>query len=282
MMRICLPLTIALLCISSMAQADSKSWFRSKNDEVSRGNERMAQKDAKGALAAYDEAAKALPNAQGVHLDRGLALMALGEIEKAREALLLATQPPADKSLRASAYYNLGNSFYKTADAAAKQDQHEEAQKLFREAVDAYKQSLRLGPGNANAAWNLQLAARRIAEEEEKQKKEEQDQQNQDQQNQDQQNQDQQNQDQQNQDQQNQDQQNPDQKQPQQDKSQEKQPQPSPSQQDQQPQQEQKPAPRPSEAERALDALQDSEQNLQQYRARQRAMQERRKPDKDW
>lgn len=281
MTRIYLLLTITLTCATSIAHADSKGWFRSENSDVARGNERMAQKDAKGALAAYDEAAKALPNAQGVHLDRGLALMAQGESDKAREALQLATQPPADKSVRASAYYNLGNSFYKTADAAAKQDQHEDAQKLFHEAVDAYKQSLRLGPGNANAAWNLQLAARRIAEEKEKQKKEEQqqqDQQNQDQQNQDQQNQDQQNQDQQNQDQQNQDQQNQDQKQPQQDK----QPQPSPSQQDQQPPQEQKPAPRPSEAERALDALQDSEQNLQQYRARQRAMQERRKPDKDW
>ena len=268
------------------------SWLRSENSHVNEGNKKLAGGDAKGALEAYDQAARQLPSEGGVHLDRGLALLKQGDLAKARDALKLGAQSRATPAVRADAHYDLGVSFYKEADAAAGKDDHEQAQKLFRESADAFKQALRLRPGDRAAAWNYELAARRIREQQEKQKqkddqnkqKQDQDKKDQDKKDQDQQKQDG-NQDQQKQDQdqqkpdqakQDQDQQKQDQQKPDADKQkQDEQKQPDPQQAQQQPQ------PRP-EAERALDALQDGEENLERIKALQRAARERREPEKDW
>ena len=269
------------------AAAEPWSLLRSENRNVRAGNEKLAAKDVPGALEAYDRAARELPSEGGVHLNRGLALLASKKPAEAREALKLAVQSKAEPTARADAHYDLGLSFYGEADEAAGKDDHENAQKLFRESAESFKQSLRLRPGDRNTAWNYELALRRIREQEEKQKekdqkdkedqKDKQDQQNQDQQNQDQKDQ----QDQQKQDQQKQDQQKQDeQKQDQQKQDQQKQDEQKPQDQEQQEQQAQ-PKPR-SDAERALDALQDGEENLEKMKAQRRAARERRAPEKDW
>jgi Ca-activated chloride channel family protein len=265
------------------APTEKWSLLRSKNSNVEDGNQRLLAGDAKGALAAYDRAARELPSEGGVHLNRGLALLRSGDLPKARDALHLGSQPPASADVRADAYYDLGITFYKEADQRAGEQKHDEAQKLFREAAESFKQALRKRPGDRNSAWNYELAARRIREQEEEQKKQEEEQKKQDQQKQDQQKQDQQNPDQQKQDQQKQDQAKNDQQKP------EQKPQDQQGKQDQQQQQQQQqadaqqqpPAPRP-EVDRALDALQDGEENLERLRAMNRAAAERRKPDKDW
>jgi Ca-activated chloride channel family protein len=288
---------VLLLWVSaaSPARADLPEWLRRHNSEVDSGNEALNKGDAKGALEAYNRAARALPDAPGLSLDRGIALLKQGDHAKAREALLSATVPNASSDIRADAYHNLTLSFYREADGLAGQNQHAEAQKLFREAVDAAKRSLHLRPGDPNTAWNLELSARRMREEEQKKKEEdeqkEKDKQNQDQ-NKDQQNQDQ-NKDQQNQDQKDQDQQKQDDQQnqkqddqqkpepgkdkPEQDQQQPKPDQPEDQQQDQAPEQA-----LPREAEQALDSLENNEENFERYRARQRANRERRTPEKDW
>ena len=264
---------LAILALTSPVAAQGqqepfwKKWLRSPNSNVELGNERLRQQEHEDALAQYDLAARSLPGSGGVHLNRGLALLAGGDRAAARQALLLGTQPPAPRDVRADAHYNLGRAFYFEGDAAAAEDNHELAQKHFRESVGASKQTLRLRPGDRNAAWNLELALRRLREEEQKAKDQEDQQQDQDQdEKQDDQKQDDQKQDQQKQDDQKQD----DQKQDQQKQDQQKQP-PEP-----------QPAPPPSEVDRALDALQDGEENLERLRARQRAARERRKPGKDW
>ncbi len=232
-------LAAALLAAQGALAAPARAWewFRGENGNVREGNERLRANDAAGALRAYEAAARELPSDPGVHLNRGLALLALSQHDKAREAFLLATEPPAPAAIRAAAYYDLGLAFYRQADAAATaaandaiaqgaaqpsavqpgtgqqgtgaapEADHREAQRLFREAADGFRRSLRIQPGNRDAAWNLELALRRLREEEEAQRREEeqQRQQQQDQQQQDQQQQDQQQQDQQQQDQQQQD-----------------------------------------------------------------------------
>ena len=45
--------------------------------------------------------------------------------------------------------------------------------RLLREAADAFRRSLRARPGNRDAAWNLELALRRIREQEEQQQQQE-------------------------------------------------------------------------------------------------------------
>jgi hypothetical protein len=185
------------------ARVHAWEWFRGENGHVRDGNERLRANDAAGALREYEAAARELPSDPGVHLNRGLALLALSEHDKAREAFLLATEPPAPAAIRAAAYYDLGLAFYRQADAAATaaadaavaqgaaqpapgaapavpggaaeppQADHREAQRLFREAADGFRRSLRIQPGNRDAAWNLELAVRRLREEEEAQRREE-------------------------------------------------------------------------------------------------------------
>lgn len=283
-----------LLAPALVVRAEAPAWLRSENDHVTEGNEKLSAGDNKGALAAYDKAARELPSEGGVHLNRGLALLKAGELAPAREALRLATNSPASPAVRADAYHDLGIGFYREADAHAAKNEHEEAQKLFREASDAFKQSMRLRPGNRNTAWNYELAARRVREQKEKQeekdKQEQKDDQKQDQEQQDPQDGDQQGDPQAQKDQSGKEQQNKPEDKPkdakndpksQQQKDAEKKKQEAAQNAEQDPA---KPKPenlRPDMAQ-ALDALQDSEENLERLRALQRAQQERRVPEKDW
>jgi tetratricopeptide (TPR) repeat protein len=205
--------TLALfVALAAPRPALAWEWLRSENDHVAEGNDLMASGDHAGALAEYDLAARELPSEPGVHLDRGLALLAMGEYGRAREALQLATEPPASAEIRAMAHYDIGLSYYLEGDAASRggaaaaapapspgggplgalggilggggapppavsappaEPDHARARDLFREAADAVRDSLRQVPGNRDAGWNLELALRRITEEEEAEREEE-------------------------------------------------------------------------------------------------------------
>lgn len=298
-------LALSLWLAPLTARAELPQWLRTENRRVRDGNDKLTKGDAKGALESYTLAARELPESPGVQLDRGLALLKSGDLPKARESFVAATAPGAPPALRADAYQNLGLAFYREGDQLAGQKKHKEAQQMFRESVDAGKRSLRLRPGDPNTAWNLELATRRIREEEQKQKEEDEKnkQENKDKDKDKDQNQDQDKQ--QGDDQKNDSQDSDQQKEPQADKDKAKQDDAEKKQQDQQqakqdpkdqkqeqpkdgqdgsqpePQEAQSPQ-LPAEAEQALDALGDSEENFERYRARQRASRERRAPEKDW
>ena len=303
-------LGLLVLASARTAAAELPAFLRKENSSVRDGNEQLNRGDAKAALESYTRAARELPDSAGVQLNRGLALLKQGDFAKSREALLAATQPSAPSDLRADAYADLALAFYREADGFATQNKHDEAQKLFRESVDAAKRSLRLRPGDPNTAWNLELAARRVREEQEKQKQEDEkkkqeqkDQKDQDQKDQEK-SQDQNSDQNQQQSDDNDKQQQPDSQQgDKKEKPADKQPEPQADKKDQQPkgqqgqnkQPETKPAePNPSEGEQkpdqalppeaaqALDALEGGEENFERYRARQRAARERRAPEKDW
>jgi Ca-activated chloride channel family protein len=277
--------------------ASASAWtpLRSENPNAKKGNALMAQEQYGPALEAYDEAARELPKERAVQLNRGLALLGQDLSEQAKEAFVAAADPSSAPITRADAYYDLGIAFAREGDALSEQESYEESSAQFREAADAFKRSLRVRPGDRNAAWNLEYALKRIREEEEKQQQQEQDQQeNQDQQeseNQDQQeseNQDQQeseNQDQQeseNQDQQeseNQDQQESE-NQDQQESESENESENESANESANEQQQAQPIPR-DEVQRFLDALEQNEENLPLQRARRRSA-GRPPPEKDW
>jgi Ca-activated chloride channel family protein len=312
--KTCATACALLLALASSAQA----WdlFRSRSSPVERGNEALAKGQHKEALEAYDEAARELPNDPAVQLDRGLALLGLDRLGEAREALRRAGSASAPKEVRGPALYDLGLAFMKEADLAGKSEDLDGAKKMLEESVDAFRGSLRAQPNNADAAWNLELAKRRLVDNEQKrEEKKKQDEQKKDE-NKDQQNKDQQNKDQQNKDQQDKDQQRPDagsdpggdagapkpneqQGEPNeqndqrgQDASQPEPPDQGDAGQAPEPQPaEQKPEPPPQQPEaselpehmkRALDALEAGEENLEKQRARQRARQRPRRIEKDW
>jgi Ca-activated chloride channel family protein len=215
---------------------------------VKKGNGLMTQEQYEPALQAYDEAARELPDARGVQLNRGLALLGQDLSEQAKEAFLAAADPSASPTTRADAYYNLGIAYAREGEAISQQEEHEQASAHFREAADAFKRALREQPGNRNAAWNLEYAMKRIREEEEKQESQEQEQS-------------------QDQDQDQSQDQSQDQEQDQDQESENTNANPQPMD--------------PGEVQRFLDALEQNEENLPLQRARRRSA-GRPPPEKDW
>ena len=219
----------------------------SSNREVEQGNERMKAGKAEEALGFYDKAVAKLPNDPGAHFDRGAALYALSRFEEAGQEFLRATEAK-DGALKASAFYNLGNAFFK--------------KDKFKEAVEAYKRAMTLDPRDARAKWNLEIALRKQKDEEEKKKKD-QDKNKDDKKDQD-----------KNKDDKGKDQKKPDQPQK---KDGDK-------EQDKKPPEEKPPEPKPGEEQEigaVLDSLERDPKELEKERARLRAVR-RRPPAKDW
>ena len=148
--------------------------LRSENSNVKKGNTLMSKHQYSDALQAYDKAAEKLPDTPGIQLNRGLALFGEDQTDSAKEAFLQAADPSFPVPLRADAYYDLGVAFATQGDTLAEQKEHDKAIAQYREAVDAFKRSLRIQPADRNAAWNLEYAQARIVEQEQQQQDEQQ------------------------------------------------------------------------------------------------------------
>jgi len=123
------------------------------NRAVTDGNASLQKGKAEDALTHYDQAAAALPTDPAVHFNRGTALFALSRYDEAIAELMKATESKSP-SLKAAAFYNLGNSYFKA--------DH------YADAIAAYKHSLALEPGDMRAKWNLELALQKKQEEDKK------------------------------------------------------------------------------------------------------------------
>ena len=132
------------------------------------------------ALEAFERAATARPQDPAVRFNVADGLYKNGRYDEAA-TLFKALGADAASPLAGAARYNLGNSLFQ------KQD--------YRGAIQAFREALRALPGDADTRRNLELALRKLKEQEE-QKKREQEQQQKDEQNQEQQKQPQQGQDQ--------------------------------------------------------------------------------------
>ena len=265
-------LIVAALVMFSRATA----WdpLRSKDAAVEAGNHAMQEGHFKSALSHYDKAAKTLPSSPGVQLDRGLALRSAKDATMAQQAFTTATELRGRKSVRAEAFYNLGIGEYQRGEALVAKRAFKDAQPAFTQAAKAFKQALRLAPGHKHAAWNLELALRQLDEAREQERK-------------------QQEQEQEKQPDKPDDKGDESKPQANQDPSsssppksapepdQKKGEQPSPPNPQPGDAKEQEPA-LPSEAERVLDTLQQREENLERHKARIRALQDDRRPAKDW
>ena len=129
--------------------------LQSSNKAVETGNARLKSGKAEEALAEYDKAVKALPAEPGVHFNRGSALYALSRFEEAAGEFLRATEAKTT-TLKATAFYNLGNSY-------ARMDK-------YGDAIAAYRRSLLLNPNDIRAKWNLEVALKKKKDEDQKKK----------------------------------------------------------------------------------------------------------------
>lgn len=145
---------IAVL-ISSWLLLSGFSPFTSSNSFIQKGNDSLKNKKYEEALKYYDKAAKELPDHPGVQYNRGIALYRLKKMVEAEKAFLDGTKT-TDLDLKAKSYYNLGNLQYQN--------------KKYKGAASSYSRALQLNPEHLPSKWNLELALRKIKEEEKKKK----------------------------------------------------------------------------------------------------------------
>lgn len=148
---------ILVLALVRPAAADPTA---SRNNE---GNKLYNQKQYDEALKMYTDAQASRPEAPELHYNIGNVLFRKKEYDKAVEEYLRAQAAP-DRALSQAATFNRGN-------ALLMQGKPEEA-------IQAYVQSLRARPDDADAKRNLELALRLLQE---KKKQQQQPQQNKDQ-----------------------------------------------------------------------------------------------------
>lgn len=238
--------------------------FAQERKLMKEGNNLYEQKKYKEAAAVYQQALQKNPTYTPGLFNLGNAQYQAKQLDAARNTLTTTAKTTSNKTEKAGAQYNIGNTYMD--------------EKKWQEAIDAYKQALRNNPQDADAKYNLSYATAMKKKEDEQNKDKKKDQnkdKNKDKQNKDQkdkdkkdQNKDQQNKDQQNKDQQNKDQQNKDQNKDQ-DKNQENQhPQPKPGNLSQ------------KQADQILNALQQEEKNLQDKMQKAKGVPV--KVDKDW
>jgi Ca-activated chloride channel homolog len=113
---------------------------------LKRANRLFVKGNYAEALKAYNDALVDAPHSSVLHFNAGDAAYQTGAFENAdgefQQAAQLA-QPPAIKS---AAWYNRGNALFR--------------QQRWADAIDAYKESLRINPNDADAKYNLGVALR--------------------------------------------------------------------------------------------------------------------------
>ncbi len=122
--------------------------------EVEAGNRLYDEGRYQEAHARYLEALRQVPGLPLARFNEGSALYQSQEFERAMEAFLEAAEG-ADPEWRAGALYNLGNALVR--------------QQQPGPAAEAYKQALRLDPGDVDAKHNLELALRQLEQQEQQQ-----------------------------------------------------------------------------------------------------------------
>ena len=122
--------------------------------EVEAGNRLYDEGRYQEAHARYLEALEKVPELPLARFNEGNALYQSQEFQRAMEAFLEAAEG-ADPEWRAGALYNLGNTLIR--------------QQQPGPAAEAYKQSLRLDPGDRDAKHNLELALRQLEQQERQQ-----------------------------------------------------------------------------------------------------------------
>lgn len=116
-----------------------------------RGNRLYEREKYQEAADAYARALKLRPQDPTLQYNQGTALYKAPDFEGANRAFS-AAMADAPEDLQQDLHYNMGNTRYRMAD--------------FRGAIEQYKQALRLDPDDGEAKYNLELAQRKLDEQE--------------------------------------------------------------------------------------------------------------------
>jgi len=143
-------IAITLLLIASRALAQERSLVR-------QGNELYDQKKYAEAAAAYQKALQKQPLFVPGSFNLGNALIQQKQFDAARKVMSNTAKTAKDPAVQSGAQYNTGNTYM--------------SEQQWQQAVDAYKQSLRKTPGDADAQYNLSYAMAKLKQQQQEDKK---------------------------------------------------------------------------------------------------------------
>jgi len=139
-------LIVLLLTASCGLKAQAQAPVKRQNvrPELRKGNQLYREQKYKEAQGAYLSALQKDPTSYTGMFNIGDALYKSKQYENARQAMTASAKATTDKKEQARAYHNVGNTFME--------------EKKWEDAINAYKQSLRLDPTDADTKYNLAYA----------------------------------------------------------------------------------------------------------------------------
>jgi tetratricopeptide (TPR) repeat protein len=137
-------MSIRFLYILFLCCAASQLSAQEAEDFIRKGNESYKSGDYKNAEVEYKRAESNKELDYITSFNQGDALYKMERYEEAQTAFEKAIKSTGDKKEQANAHYNLGNTYL--------------SQQKPSEAVNSYKEALKLNPKDAQARYNLSLA----------------------------------------------------------------------------------------------------------------------------
>lgn len=149
-MRKIVSILIAFFAIIGHTSAQSRQL-------VNQGNKLYEQKKYKEAGAAYQQALQKDPTSIPGMFNLGNSLYQQKQYEASRKVLTNAAKNAKDKAAKAGVNYNIGNTYM--------------SEKKWQEAIEAYKQTLKNNPQDADAKYNLSYARAMLKKDQDQQNK---------------------------------------------------------------------------------------------------------------
>lgn len=148
-------LLIFLLSLPLTTHADKASKLNKK------GIESFKENNLEESARFFTEALVERPDSPDLRFNRGTALSATDKKDEAVNELEKAAQTFEKEELSAAAHFNAGNTFFATED--------------LNEAIESYKKAVKLDQSSRDIRHNLELAVRKLQEQQQQQQQEKQD-----------------------------------------------------------------------------------------------------------
>ena len=167
-------LSLALVLLAAAQPAGAQTRL---NKLLHQGNRAFNKQDYSGAQLYYLQAQKEMPASSRTQFNLANTYLAQSNPDEALKLFEQAAKNEPNKLVRSMAHHNTGYIYQ----SAANQNP-DKKQQLLRQAIDAYKQALRLDPTADETRYNLALCQRQLKDEEQNQNQKQQQQQQQQQQ----------------------------------------------------------------------------------------------------
>ncbi len=161
-----------LACVPQTAAAQTREWR-----QMHQGNKAFRAEKYDKSAAHYMEALRNNPTGSRALFNLADTYLAKGDVRAADSLFAAAAQYETNASVRSMAFHNRG---YICQKAAGKDSQHR--QEMLRQAIEMYKQALRLNPHADDSRYNLALCQKQLKDEKNKNNQDKQKQQQQQQQ----------------------------------------------------------------------------------------------------